>query len=107
MRHEGVPVKQDVGDGTRDREAGRVPFRDDVDEDDDEDGFDPRDDPDRDEEDTTAPCPHCRRPVYDDAERCPHCGQYLSREDAPRSHPWWLVLGVMVAVLVVLMWVVS
>jgi predicted nucleic acid-binding Zn ribbon protein len=102
-------VRQDVGDWTQDREAGRVAFRDDIDEDDDdeEDGFDHLDDPDDEEEDATVPCPHCRRPVYDDAERCPHCGQYLSREDAPRRHSWWLVLGVMVAVLVVLMWVVS
>ena len=54
----------------------------------------------------TVPCPHCLRPVYEDAERCPGCGRYLSREDAPKRHPWWLVVGVLVCLAVVLGWVV-
>jgi uncharacterized paraquat-inducible protein A len=71
-----------------------------------EDEDDDLDDPDAadDESDETVPCPHCRRPVYEDAERCPACGQYLSREDAPRRLAWWLVLGVVAGLLGVLMW---
>jgi hypothetical protein len=57
------------------------------------------------DDDPTAPCPYCRRPVFDDAEWCPGCGQYLSREDTPWRRPWWLVLGVMLCLVVVLGWV--
>ena len=70
------------------------------------DDLDDSDDPDEDEDDdATAPCPYCRRPVYDDAEWCPGCGQYLSREDVPRRRPWWFVLGVVICLGVVLRWV--
>jgi hypothetical protein len=54
----------------------------------------------------TLPCPHCLRSVYEDAERCPSCGAYLSREDAPARRPWWMVLGVLICLAVVLGWVV-
>ena len=54
----------------------------------------------------TVACPHCFRPVYEDAERCPGCGHYLSSEDAPSRHPRWLVVGVLVCLVVVLGWVV-
>ena len=65
------------------------------------------DEPDDDEpdDDETIPCPHCLAPVYEDAERCPRCGQYRSREDAPRRHPWWLVIGVLFGLWGVLRWV--
>jgi hypothetical protein len=63
------------------------------------------DDPDFDDGETD-PCPHCGEDVYDDAERCPHCGRYLSREDAPWSKPWWLVLGVVTCLAIVLFWIV-
>lgn len=67
------------------------------------------DEPDDDEgdDDDTVACPHCLRPVYEDAERCPSCGKYLSREDAPRRHPLWLVVGVLIVLAVVLAWVVA
>lgn len=79
-----------------------MPLRDE--EFDDPDSLDDTDD--TDDATDTVPCPHCRRPVYEDAERCPGCGWYLSREDAPRHHAWWLVLGVVAGLIVVLMWVV-
>lgn len=65
----------------------------------------PDDGDDEEDDDQTVPCPHCRRPVYEDAERCPGCGQYLSREDAPARRPWWLVAGVLVCLAVILGWV--
>lgn len=68
----------------------------------DEDEWDEQDD----DEDATAPCPHCRRPIYDDAERCPSCGAYLSREDEPYRKPWWLLVGVAICLYVVSRWVV-
>jgi hypothetical protein len=55
----------------------------------------------------TVECPHCLRPVYEDAERCPGCGRYLSREDRarPARRPWWLVVGALVCIVVVIRWV--
>lgn len=51
------------------------------------------DDPSADDSVDLAPCPHCRKPVYDHAEVCPHCGSYISAEDAPRRrHPRWIVI---------------
>ena len=66
------------------------------------------DEPDDDDEDDdrTVPCPHCRRPVFEDAEWCPNCSRYLSYEDAPRRHPWWIVIGVLACLFVILGWVV-
>ena len=55
---------------------------------------------------TTFPCPHCFHTVYEDAERCSGCGRYLSIEDAPARKPWWLVIGVLVCLIVVIGWIV-
>jgi hypothetical protein len=73
---------------------------------DDDDYDDDEDVEEDDDEDDTVPCPHCLEPVYEDAERCPECGAYLSREDAPKRHPWWLVVGVIVCLVIVWRWVV-
>jgi predicted nucleic acid-binding Zn ribbon protein len=62
-------------------------------------------DDDPDDEETTEPCPHCGKPVYDDAERCPSCSWYLSREDAPVRKPWWVVLGVLACLAMVTWWI--
>jgi hypothetical protein len=78
-------------------------------DDEDEDGWDPEDDVDEaagEDEDDFAPCPYCRRPIYDDAERCPECGAYLSREDEPYRKPWWLIVGVAACLYAVYRWVV-
>ncbi len=55
---------------------------------------------------TTFPCPHCFHTIYEDAERCSGCGRYLSIEDAPARKPWWLVIGVLVCLIVVIGWIV-
>ena len=65
------------------------------------------DGPDGDEDDDpTDTCPYCLGSIYDDAVRCPSCGHYLSAEDRPRRHPWWLIAGVLAGLVVVLGWVV-
>ncbi len=60
---------------------------------------------DEDLDDNTIPCPHCKRPVYEGAEWCPHCRSYLSSEDAPREHAWWVWLGVILCLLAVVVWI--
>ena len=71
----------------------------DPDEDEDGEGWD------EDGSDETVPCPDCRADVYEDAERCPECGRYLSREDAPRRHPWWVVAGALACLAMVFWWI--
>ena len=74
--------------------------------DDDLDDSEYPDEPDDDESAETIPCPYCGEPVYEEAQRCPECGSYLSREDAPRHRPLWLIAGVLVCLVVVLRWVI-
>ncbi len=50
-------------------------------------------------------CPHCGASIHDDSERCPRCGRYLSREDAPRRQPWWVVAGVVACLALVTWWI--
>jgi hypothetical protein len=75
------------------------------------DGWTPDDEdeewvPDEDDEEPTAECPHCHEPVFDQAERCPHCGWYISEEDTPPARrPWWIALGVVLALIAVYLWV--
>ncbi len=65
------------------------------------------DDDQDDEEETTAPCPYCRRPIYDDTPWCPHCGNYLSNEDTPHSaKPWWIYVGAVLVLYIVYLWIV-
>ena len=63
---------------------------------------------DRDDDDTTLPCPYCQRPIYADALRCPYCENYLSDEDvAPARKPWWIAIGVGVCLYLVYRWTVG
>jgi hypothetical protein len=56
--------------------------------------------------DDTEPCPYCRQAVYEDAVQCPHCGTFLSEEDAPHApRQWWIILGVIVCLAIVLKWI--
>lgn len=72
----------------------------------DEDEWDDDEDNGEGDEDTTIPCPYCRRPVYEDSQRCPHCGNYISDEDAPAARkPWWIVVGVLLVLYVVYRWI--
>jgi hypothetical protein len=61
-----------------------------------------------DDESVTIPCPYCRRQIHEDAERCPYCEQYISAEDSPAlGKPWWIVLGVVLCLVILLWWVVA
>jgi hypothetical protein len=60
---------------------------------------------DADDDDETIECPYCGRSIHEDSPRCPYCEQYLSVEDAPAApKPWWIVLGVVVCLLMMLTW---
>ena len=68
-----------------------------------EDGWDGDD---GDEEEPTVPCPYCRREIHEDAQRCPYCENYISAEDAPPARkPWWIIVGVLLALYAVYRWV--
>jgi len=58
------------------------------------------------EEEPTLPCPQCRREIHEESQRCPYCGHYLTEEEAgSRRKPWWIILGVILALYVVYRWV--
>jgi hypothetical protein len=58
------------------------------------------------EDDTTIPCPCCRREIHEDSPQCPHCGQYLSEEDARATQkPWLIIVGVLLCLLVIWFWI--
>lgn len=72
-------------------------------EDDDED-FDAHDE----DDEPTVACPYCKRQIHEDAQRCPYCEHYISEEDAPPSgKPWWIILGVIAALCVILGWIMG
>jgi uncharacterized protein (DUF983 family) len=58
-----------------------------------------------DDDGETVPCPHCRRPVYEDAEQCPYCSNYISSEDAPSRPARWVVVTAVVCLIIVALWV--
>jgi len=68
-----------------------------------EDEFD-----DEDDEEATVACPYCRREIHEDSQRCPYCEQYISQEDAPAAgKPWWIIVGVIVCLLLLLGWIIG
>jgi hypothetical protein len=91
-----------------------------VDEDDDRDGWDDDDDGDSVDEDPpdsdqdpavdldpveSVPCPFCKMPINVDADVCPRCGNFVGSTDAPRRVPALVWVGVALAMLCVLVWV--
>lgn len=53
----------------------------------------------------TQPCPHCGKVMDADAVRCRHCRQAVVPGGEPslrRKTPWWVILGVILAILIVL-----
>lgn len=63
---------------------------------------------DADDDEPRVPCPYCRREIHEDAQRCPYCERYISAEDSPAGRkPWWIILGVVLCLLMVLGWLWS
>ncbi len=66
----------------------------------------PDEDESSEDDDETVPCPHCHKPVYEDAEQCPACGNYLSRaSDSRKAPPVWIFIGVTLCFLILLTWI--
>ena len=59
-----------------------------------------------DDDDDLVPCPYCREPICEESERCPNCGKYISVEDAPKAMPTWILVGVVLAIVVTMFWMV-
>ena len=60
-----------------------------------------------DTEESTIPCPYCKKQIHEDSPRCPHCENYISEEDAPLSRkPWWIIGGALVCLFIVYLWIV-
>ena len=77
-----------------------IQFHDGWEDDDDDDQGEPEG---GDDDDLDA-CPRCGRLIFDDSVRCPRCGTYVTREE-PGSKPWWVVLGVLVCLALVVYWI--
>jgi hypothetical protein len=85
-----------------------MPRRVDVEDDWNDDGFDPPEGVYGDEEDDTVPCPYCKRPIPEDTPRCPYCENYLSEEDHPaEGKPLWILVGFLLCLFVVALWVLG
>lgn len=58
-----------------------------------------------DDETPTRACPKCGMDVYEDAVQCPLCGEYFTRGSrAWEGRPfWWMVLGLLGIMAVILM----
>jgi len=58
-----------------------------------------------DDEESTIPCPYCKREIHEDTPRCPYCENFISREDVPRSRkPWWMFLGLVLCLYAIYRW---
>ena len=55
----------------------------------------------------TVVCPSCKSDVYEEAEQCPRCGEYLTQERAVGRWPWWVMVGIVLAMLIAVIFVVS
>jgi hypothetical protein len=74
----------------------------------DEEAWDDDRDDAEDDEESTIPCPYCKRPIHEDSQRCPHCENYISKEDAPAARkPWWIIVGALLSFYVVYRWIVG
>jgi hypothetical protein len=63
--------------------------------------------PKEDEAEPTVTCPYCRREIHEDAQRCPYCEKYISDYDAPPHKPWWILVGVVIALYIIYRWIVG
>jgi len=59
------------------------------------------------EREESIECPACGREIYEGAEQCPRCGQYLSEEEETQraGKPVWIWVGIILAMMGMLGWV--
>jgi hypothetical protein len=58
-----------------------------------------------DDDESTVPCPYCKREIHEESQRCTHCEHYISAEDAPAGRkPLWIMGGVALSLYIVLRW---
>jgi len=59
-----------------------------------------------DDEAANVPCPYCQREIEEDTPRCPYCENYISEENTPPARkPWWIVVGVVLALYAIYRWI--
>ncbi|MFO0948044.1 MAG: zinc ribbon domain-containing protein [Planctomycetota bacterium] len=64
------------------------------------------DDYSEDDESDTVDCPHCGKPVYEDAEQCPYCGDYIVPGESTSvlsGKPIWYVTLVLFGIFAVIL----
>ena len=50
---------------------------------------------------TMADCPKCGASIYEEAQRCPKCGDYVTPgSDTRRAWPWWMSVGMILALII-------
>lgn len=59
-------------------------------------------------DESTLPCPSCRREILEDSPRCPYCGRYLTEEDhAGPGKPVWVIATALVCLAMAVWWVLA
>ena len=48
------------------------------------------------------PCPHCKKPIPQDATLCLYCGQDVDRAGTGRGKPWWVPLVAAILIIMLL-----
>ncbi len=84
------------------------PYRDTDDDDEwDDDGSEAGNDTEDSDDESTIPCPYCRREIIEDTPRCPYCERYISDENLPlRRQPLWIIVTALICLGVAIWWVI-
>ena len=57
------------------------------------------------DDESTVPCPFCRREMFEDSPQCPSCGEYVSAADFARNgRPRWVLVTAAVCLAVAVLW---
>jgi RNA polymerase subunit RPABC4/transcription elongation factor Spt4 len=63
-------------------------------------------DMDRDDDDESQQCPHCNAMIYELADICPNCGRSILSQAEMSPKAFWIVMGVVICVVIVLvLWI--
>ncbi len=59
-----------------------------------------------DEDDGYIDCPYCGQTMLEDAEYCPSCDRWITSEDSPKpAQPLWIIVGIALCLAVALTWI--